>query len=109
MTVTSVPCSRHWAFTRAGPRGLPPGRGRRDAATGRPDGTYRAYVRPSFLQTPEIALYTPFAVAYIALGGETEAGRGPNTLHAARYLVVVGLLVATVARCVRKRRSEGEN
>ncbi|WP_415380703.1 hypothetical protein [Halosimplex sp. TS25] len=67
-----------------------------------PMALYRIYVELSVLRIPGMILYLPFMVVYIVLGGETEAGRGPSTLQIGLYLVVLGLLVATVAHYVRR-------
>ncbi|WP_123538310.1 hypothetical protein [Halosimplex salinum] len=67
-----------------------------------PMGLYRAYVEPSFLRIPGIALYIPLVVVYTVLGGETENDFGPSILQIGLYLVVLGLLVATVAHYVRR-------
>lgn len=74
-----------------------------------PMALYRAQVEPSVLRIPGIALYIPFMIVYIVLGGETENDLGPSTVEIGLYVVVLGLIVATIAYLVRERRTDAEN
>lgn len=74
-----------------------------------PMALYRAQVEPSVLRIPGMALYIPFMIGYIVLGGETENDLGPSTAEIGLYVLGLGVLVATVAHVVRNRRKAGEN
>lgn len=58
----------------------------------------RLYVEPWVLRLPGMILYIPFLAVYSFLEGRTENTMGSSVVQLAVYAVVVGLVVAYLAR-----------